>query len=204
MIHIRRYQSSDLPALYDICLRTAASGEDGTELYADDPRAVGNLYAAPYALHEPELVFLLEDDAGVCGYVLGTIDTAAFNAWLDSEWLPPLRRAHPWPEGDAAELTAAERLYRRFHQPDLEIPPLLAPYPAHLHIDLLPRAQGSGNGTRLMQRFLQELAERGSPGVHLGLGIRNERALGFYRKLGFQELFRAGEPAHSIWMGLPL
>jgi ribosomal protein S18 acetylase RimI-like enzyme len=199
---IRPFEGDDLQALYDICLRTAASGEDGTGLYADDPRAVGNLYAAPYAVREPELTFVLEDETGVCGYVLGAIDTAAFNAWLDTEWLPPLRRAHPWPEGEAASLTPSQRLYRRFHQPDLVIPAALEPYPAHLHIDLLPRAQGGGNGTRLMQHFLAELARRGSPGVHLGLGIRNERAFAFYRKLGFQELFRAGEPPHSIWMGL--
>lgn len=201
---VRRYEPADLAALYDICLRTTASGGDGTHLYLTDPRALGNFYAAPYPAFDPSLTFVLANDDGVAGYVLGTSDTDAYNRWLDRVWLPPLRAAHPDPAGDSSSLTPTERIYRRFHHPDLKLPAALQTFPAHLHINLLPRAQGGGNGTRLMQRFLTELGSRNCPGVYLGLGVRNDHAFRFYQRVGFKELFRVGEPAHSIWMGLKL
>lgn len=201
---IRRYEPADLPALYDICLRTAPSSSSDNHAYPADPCALGNIYAAPYPAFDPNLTFVLADDIGVAGYVLGVSDTAAFNHWLKRTWLPPLRAAHPDPAGETASLTPVERLYRRFHHPNLELPAALELFPAHLHINLLPRAQGGGNGRRLMHRFLRELRKRNSPGVHLGLGAHNERALHFYGRCGFKELFRVGEPAHSIWMGLNL
>lgn len=55
---IRAYHPSDLSALYRICLLTADSGGDGAHLY-DDPDLPGHLFAAPYAVHEPELCFVL-------------------------------------------------------------------------------------------------------------------------------------------------
>ncbi|MGK0618858.1 GNAT family N-acetyltransferase [Meiothermus cerbereus] len=61
-------------------------------------------------------------------------------------------------------------------------------YPAHLHIDLLPRAQGRGLGRRLMEVFLARLRELGVPGVHLGVGQRNAGALAFYQRMGFVRL----------------
>ena len=42
---IRPYAPGDLPALYDICLKTGDNGADGTHLYAD-PQILGEIYAA--------------------------------------------------------------------------------------------------------------------------------------------------------------
>ncbi len=203
--NIRPYRPSDLDSLYEICLRTAASGEDGSELYRHSPRAVGDHYAAPYAAHSPELCLVLEDGAGVCGYVLGVADTAVFEEWLEQHWFPLMRDRYTWPEGDPADFTAAERLIRRFFQPvPRESRLLLADYPAHLHIDLLPRAQGRGFGRGLMEEFLELLGGRGVGGVHLGLGLRNHRALAFYERLGFEVLEKRGDPPHSLLMGRSL
>ena len=65
-------------------------------------------------------------------------------------------------------------------------------YPAHLHIDLLPEAQGAGWGRALMEGLQDALRAGGSPGVHLGVSARNQRALGFYRHLGYEELASDG------------
>ena len=57
----------------------------------------------------------------------------------------------------------------------------------------------------MMTRMFEALAERGSPGVHLGLSARNDRAYAFYRKLGFKELTRDGDGLDAIvYMGLSL
>ena len=53
--------------LYEICLRTAASGEDGSELFRSAPESVGDLYAVPYAFAWVD--HRLDDGSGACGYV---------------------------------------------------------------------------------------------------------------------------------------
>jgi ribosomal protein S18 acetylase RimI-like enzyme len=76
-------------------------------------------------------------------------------------------------------------------------------FPSHLHIDLLPRVQRRGYGRRMLERLMDVLKRRGSPGAHLGLSARNARAFGFYRRLGFRELVRVGSGGDaSIYMGL--
>lgn len=195
---VRPYQPGDLEALYRICLETGDNGEDATALYRD-PKLLGELYAAPYAVREPELTFVLEDGGGVCGYILGAFDTRAFDGWLEHTWLPPLRAKYPQPTGDPEGWTRDERIMNEFYEDRSDNDDLLAEYPSHLHIDLLPRAQGQGNGQRLMETFLAALTDRGSPGVHLGTSPQNRRAERFYLKMGFVELKR-DEP-HHLTMG---
>ncbi len=137
----------------------------------------------------------------VCGYVLGALDTVAFHEAFVSRWLPELQKQVPDPQGEPEEWTPTERVYHRLHHPQLSVPDELELYPSHLHIDLLPHAQGRGQGRRLMETFLEALRRKGSPGVHLGVGERNVRAQGFYRRLGFREL---GRGPGSIYMGMRL
>jgi ribosomal protein S18 acetylase RimI-like enzyme len=67
-----------------------------------------------------------------------------------------------------------------------------------MHIDLLDRAQGRGVGRQMMERIMDTLRRRGSPGVHLGVSVRNDPALGFYRKIGFTELIRVGSSTDGV------
>ena len=195
---IRPYQPNDLNALYDICLKTGDTGEDATHLY-DDPRLLGHLYAAPYAVLEPDLTFALEDAEGVCGYILGAFDSKAFDERLELEWFPELRERYPRPAGNPETWTRDERIINEFYEYRSDSDNLLENYPSHLHIDLLLRAQGQGNGRALMETFLKTLKAKGSPGVYLGTSPQNRRAERFYIKMGFHELKRQ-EP-HTLVMG---
>jgi ribosomal protein S18 acetylase RimI-like enzyme len=181
---IRPYQSCDLDALYDVCVRTAADGDDLTDQIGD-PLLPGHVYAAPYGVLEPAMAFVVEDDDGVGGYVVGTLDTEAFAERCEAEWLPDLRARYPM--GTAA--TPADRRYialiHAFPRQDAAI---VADYPAHLHIDLLPRVQGLGLGRALIERFAAAATSDGSSGVHLGVSRTNERAVSFYRHVGFETL----------------
>ena len=67
---------------------------------------------------------------------------------------------------------------------------MVAGYPSHLHVDLLPDRQGEGWGRRLLETLFDALAATGSPGVHLGVAGANTQAIGFYRRMGFVELKR--------------
>ena len=183
-LHIRRYEPSDLDQLYEICLRTGAAGQDAAALVGD-PRLFGEVYAAPYGVLEPEHAVVLDDGRGrAIGYVLGALDTRAFEARCERDWWPALRERHPVGSGsnDLDELLIAI-----IHEPHLAGEEVTT-YPSHLHIDLLPEAQGRGWGRRLMTAMEELLASDGSPGVHLGTSLRNERAIGFYRRLGYEEL----------------
>jgi hypothetical protein len=93
---IRPYRPSDLDALYRVCLLTGDDGQDATSLYSD-PRLLGHFFAAPYGLFEPALAFVAEDTAGVGGYILGALDTQAFEDRLERTWWPGCAPAIPIP-----------------------------------------------------------------------------------------------------------
>ena len=191
---IRLYRPGDLPALNQICLRTGDSGEDASQLYRD-PDLLGSFFATPYAVLEPDLCFVLTRQDTPCGYMLGTRDTAAFYARCEREWFPDLRRRYPLPEAsDHSPDAQIIRLFHARHEGD----PELAGYPAHLHIDLLPEAQGQGCGRRLMDTFLARLRALRVPAVHLHVGKRNTRAIGFYERVGFHLI---EENRHSLALG---
>jgi len=189
-VRIRPYAPRDLDALYDICLRTGDNGRDATGVYAD-PRLLGEVYAAPYAAHDPSLVtVLVTDDDRVVGYVIGCRDTVAFEEWREREWWPPLRERYPLP--DPADTSRDARLVRQIHDrtPAPPRPWLVerATHPAHLHIDLLPEAQGTGWGRRMIEHLKGRLVDLGVPGLHLGVGGENHGAIAFYSRLGLEPL----------------
>ena len=181
---IRPYRPGDLDALYDVCVRTAADGDDLTQEMGD-PLLPGHLYSAPYGVLEPAMAFVVEDDDGVGGYVVGTLDTVAFTARCESEWLPDLRARYPMGSGATAVDRRYITLIHALPRPDAAI---VADYPAHLHIDLLPRVQGLGLGRALIERFAAAATAGGASGVHLGVSRTNERAVAFYRHVGFETL----------------
>lgn len=70
--------------------------------------------------------------------------------------------------------------------PDFAVPPALAAYPSHGHIDLLPQARRKGIGRRAMAFLEERLAARGSTGIHLEVMPENDDALRFYKAIGFE------------------
>jgi ribosomal protein S18 acetylase RimI-like enzyme len=186
---IRPVRPEDLDALYGICLRTGDAGQDATSLYAD-PRLLGDLFVAPYAVLEPERAFVVDDGSGTAqGYIVGAADSRAFEARCEAEWWPAARARHG--HRDDAEGIEAIML-AILQQPVPAHPKVVERYPSHLHIDLLPPFQSGGWGTRLMHTLFDALRAAGSPGVHLGVSEANTRAIGFYEHLGMVQLHADG------------
>jgi len=153
----------------------------------DDPRILGDVFAAPYALFEPSLAFVAEDEAGVGGYIVGALDSKAFEERLEADWWPALRDRYPAPPSELPpdQWTPDQGTARFIHDP-IKIPDELAEdYPSHLHINLVPRLQSQGLGRQLMNTLIRALREQGSVGVHFFVWPANQRAAGFYRHLGF-------------------
>lgn len=192
----RPYEDRDLDAIYDVCLKTGDAGADASELF-DDPKILGHVYAGPYVVLEPESAFVLEDDQGVCGYVLAALDSAPFYRRVRDEWLPRIRADYTQPQGNRNTWTRTEALVNHLFEPGE--PELFPDYPSHLHIDLLARAQGKELGRFMMDTLLDYIRKSGSPGVHLGMSVDNPRAYRFYIAYGFHELKRDDD---TIYMGL--
>ena len=182
------YRPSDLADLYDVCIRTGDGGQDATPSYAD-PSVLPAIFAGPYAVLEPELTFVVDDGTRVVGYILGTADTPVFVERFRTEWLPTVAARYP----EAADPTTPDqRMASLLHHPERMLRPEFADYPAHLHIDLLPEAQGAGHGRALMETFWKALREQGVPAVHLEMSASNTNARAFYDRLGFQVIPAAG------------
>lgn len=198
---LRPYRRSDDAGLAAVCLATADDGRDGTALYAD-PGLPGDVYAVPYVRFEPDLCLVVDDgtrEGRVSGYVLGTSDTAAFEDWASRAWWPRVRARYPV---DAqAPGSADARLAGLAGSPAVSPRTLTDRYPAHLHVDLLPHVQGQGLGRRLLEAFMATAAAAGASGVHLGVSTANDRAVGFYARLGFHLVERT---EGALLLGRPL
>jgi ribosomal protein S18 acetylase RimI-like enzyme len=193
---IRPFRAEDLDALYAICLATGDHGQDAAAHY-DDKRIVGEIYAAPYAVFEPDLAFVTEDDEGVGGYIVGTRDTRAFEALCEANWWPKLRLAHPHPRGTPPaawswDQQRALQIHRPFAIPDA----VVAAAPAHLHINLLPRLQGQGLGQAMLDTWLWAAGGK----AHLGCDVQNLRAQRFYDAYGFSRLPSEPSAPGTVWM----
>lgn len=199
MNEIRRARPADRDALYEICRRTADVGGDATPLY-DDPELIGHVWVGPYLACEPEHAFVaVAGDVPPVGYVVGALDSNAFEARLEHDWWPDLRRRYPTAHtgGSAADRAAIHLI----HHPPRADAAFVADFPSHLHIDLLPDGQGQGLGRQMLDHLLDALAADGSPGVQLGVARANERAVRFYETYGFTRL---AEREHAITFGTSL
>lgn len=251
---IRPFRPGDEPFLSAICCRTGKAGADATGMLSDDA-LWGDVWVLPYVARHPDLAWVVElreDFAGlptsgggdgdgaldastvgnkgdVVGYVVGTDDTAAFEAWFASEWWPARRgryvpsdgedhrerRIARDPQRERDIVTYADSKGRDPKAGDLasgsstitastaSTTDYATRFPAHLHVDLLPICQRRGLGPRLIALLLDELRAQGVPGLHLGASASNTAACKFYERIGFGETPpRKGEEGKSrvfVW-----
>lgn len=88
-----------------------------------------------------------------------------------------------------------------------------ARWPAHLHINVEPRARGTGAAEGLMTRWFEQLRETNSPGCHLQTLRENTRAVRFFERMGFVKMARlhwctasgttASDSTSRQWSGAP-
>lgn len=191
MVHVRRYEPSDLDTLREICVLTGHGGADARGSMTDTS-LLPDTFAEPYLVFDPSLAFVADDGGLAVGYILGTADTVAFTDWFRTTWLPKVASNHA---GRPAEVTDFESLILELmYNPSRMVHADLAPYPAHLHIDLLPDYQGQGLGRKLMDAFRGELASRGIEKFHLSMDPANVKARAFYDRLGFEPIHVSSDP----------
>ncbi|WP_062302604.1 GNAT family N-acetyltransferase [Demequina subtropica] len=178
---IRAATLEDRDAIARICLLTGAQGGDATGRFGDDT-VLADVYATPYLDGPGGFCLVWDEGEGAVGYVLGTSDTRAFQEWFVHEWWPTVAAGHPPRTAADAWLVPSAADPARMLIPELDA------YPAHLHIDLLPEAQGRGAGRALIEAACALLATRGAPGVHLVAERANGGAQAFYPRVGFEAI----------------
>lgn len=181
---IRPYRAGDLARLREICLLTGNVGGDATGLFSSD-ELLADVYLEPYVTFAPGWAWVIDEGDGPLGYVVAVSDTPAFVGWWRERWTPWFAERYVRPE---PPYSPEEELVLRGYLPGVLEVPEVDDYPSHLHIDLLPEAQGRGHGRTLIGTLRSQLAKAGVAGVTASLDPANTAARGFYERLGFAEL----------------
>jgi len=199
---LRACRFDDRDALYAICLATGDAGNDAAPLY-QDPNLIGHMYVGPYIALAPDLCFVAEDDHGIAGYVCGVANTRAFETQMEKVWWPDLRLRYPDSAAHRDRQTLDQRRCHMIHHPPRTPDDVMRSYPAHLHMNVLPRAQARGLGTRLLDHWIIAARQQGVTAAHIGTGAANPRAMAFWQSRGFVPLLETSETGTSgtIWHG---
>lgn len=187
LMTVRLFREDDRAALRDLFVR-AGEGSPTASLWGhvDSEAAV---YLDPYLDREPESFFVAENDGVLVGYLAGCVDTAAFPG--ESELMEKAIKEHRlmFRAGPAAffarsMLDVAWAAVRR--QPTAGVLQDER-WPAHLHINVVPEARGTGVAAELMRQWQERLRGLGSLGCFLQTLVENTRAVRFFRRMGFVE-----------------
>ncbi len=195
--YIRPASIKDEKAVIEICHATFYWGNN-----FPDPLLVGLRWAAGYIRHSPEYCFIAEDSRNEpTGYLLCAPDTLKYQKYYNEniageirERLSLLRQNQPLLYSRFSDSFAPRTPH--YSRPALQN--ICTDYPAHLHINLLPKARGTGTGGALMTQLFSLLDKSGCPGLHLLTGRQNTRAAGFYRRMGFSLLHQFSKNSETV------
>jgi len=180
-VTIRRASIEDLDALRRVCILTGDNGTDATGRWSKDA-LLPDVYLEPYLRYPDGWGWVVDEGRGPVGYIVAVADTAAFVDWWRCSWIKEFVDRH----GREAQRAQERWLFEAATRPEMMLTgDSWEHFPAHLHIDLLPEAQGRGLGRELLRTLGQELERAGVPGVHLRVGEANVDAAAFYRRLRF-------------------
>ena len=185
-MHIREMEMRDIPAAERICLLTASANLRKDAAARENTLLLYNRYYTRACLADC-FVAVNEADEAV-GYILCAPDYKTYCESFRKNECKDIRKL------------GFLRGVRAYFEPKLQ-KKYAKRYPAHLHIDLLPEAQGQGMGTALMDALKSHLRAENVSGVFLCVGRDNKKALRFYKKQGFQVLNIVGG---AVLMGCAL
>ncbi|XP_077598414.1 protein O-GlcNAcase [Stigmatopora nigra] len=187
LYNIRPYHSKDKVELYrmvrQLHLRSHCAKESGTS----HPDIVGDRCLGPCLALCPEYSFILEDELGVCGCILGIMDVRSFAKRCQSSWLPAMRDKYQ-PNGGHSN---TQDLIKLMEEDQGEYPDsLLYHFPSQLRLDTLPELVDVSVSRTLLVSLLVALKANGSQGVFCEVQPTDRQRLEFLSKLGFLEILR--------------
>jgi GNAT superfamily N-acetyltransferase len=183
---IRTYTPADHDALVDLFAEAGADSPTG-QLWRHLP-SERFVYLDPYVEHHPDTLFLAEVDGDLVGYLTGCPDSAALPGEDERLTQAIVRhkvmlrpRSMPFFARSLLDIARAKLRGQETSSGEVRDPR----WPAHLHINLVPAARGTGTAQELMHAWQDWLTDAGSPGCYLQTLVENTRAARFFEKCGF-------------------
>ncbi|KAF4791283.1 protein O-GlcNAcase-like protein [Turdus rufiventris] len=182
----------DKGELYRMCRESLDCDPKVAEILVAHPDLLGDRLLGSFLSLSPEYTFVLEDEAGPCGYAAGALHAEGFLQQRDSSWLPAIRHKYP-PDlgtgGPALGQDALEEAVLFFHTEPLAVPqPVLRRFPSLVQLGTAPRVLDVGASRSLALCLLSALRANGSRGVFCQVSDADRQQLSFYSKLGFVAL----------------
>ena len=185
MTDIRTFNEADRAGLRELFGR-AGEGAPSASLWGHEESEAA-VYLDPYMDLEPDSLFVAVADGAMVGYLAGCFDGFAFPS--ESERVEEAIRKHRLilqPRAAAFfARAAADAAWAAIRRESTAADFDDARWPSHLHINVAPKARGTGAADRLMNRWFDRLGEAGSPGCHLQTLAENDRAVRFFERVGF-------------------
>jgi ribosomal protein S18 acetylase RimI-like enzyme len=189
-IEIRKFVKADKKAIQDIAYLTGYMGESAEQFWPHK-QSFAEIWTSYYIDHEPDSLYVAIKDNSVVGYLTGCLNTALSPKSEDIFQSAIMKYGLLFRPGTASFLWRAMLdaiMDKRSAKSDF----IDERWPAHLHINLIPLARGTGLGAALMQSWLEQLRQARSPGCRLSTLVENTRAVSFFEKMGFK---KDGEPS---------
>ena len=198
----RLFAPRDEPQVRAICFETALHGEPMRSVF-DDERLVSEALVGYYIRHEPESLFVAEEDGIVVGYLTACADTRSFERSFAFGEAPRLLlrfllrghflRRRTW------QLLCAMLRYGRALQGFKRT--VSDDYPDHLHLNLRASSRGKGIGSELLRRYLECARRRGIRGICVS--TQGEEGMRFFARAGFEVLASFQLPSLATGSAMP-
>ncbi|XP_021799300.1 protein O-GlcNAcase isoform X2 [Papio anubis] len=174
---IRPYFPKDEASVYKICREMY---DDGVGLpFQSQPDLIGDKLVGGLLSLSLDYCFVLEDEDGICGYALGTVDVTPFIKKCKISWIPFMQEKYTKPNGDK-ELSEAE-------------------------MDIHKKVTDPSVAKSMMACLLSSLKANGSRGAFCEVRPDDKRILEFYSKLGCFEIAKMeGFPKDVVILGRSL
>uniref|UniRef100_A0A667YDS5 O-GlcNAcase n=1 Tax=Myripristis murdjan TaxID=586833 RepID=A0A667YDS5_9TELE len=202
---IRPYFPKDEAAVYKICKEMYSEGMEGVPFPDQDPDLIGDRLVGGFLSLSPDYGFVLEDEEGICGYALGTVDVKPFIKKCKLSWIPFMQEKYHKPDCQK-DLSEAEKMMLSFHEEEEGLPEsFLSNFPSLIKVDIHAKVTDPSVAKSMMGCLLSSLKANGSHGAFCEVRQTDKRMLDFYSKLGCFEVAKMeGFPKDVIIMGRSL
>uniref|UniRef100_A0A8C8K545 Protein O-GlcNAcase n=1 Tax=Oncorhynchus tshawytscha TaxID=74940 RepID=A0A8C8K545_ONCTS len=202
---IRPYYAKDEHAVYKICREMYSEGVEELPFSGEEPDLIGDRLVGGFLNLSPDYGFVLEDEEGICGYALGTVDVKPFVKKCKMSWIPSMQEKYNKPDCQK-DLSEAEKMMLSFHEEEEGLPEsFLSNFPSLIKVDIHAKVTDPSVAKSMMGCLLSSLKANGSIGAFCEVRQADKRMMDFYSKLGCFEVAKMeGFPKDIIIMGRSL
>ncbi|XP_015233147.1 PREDICTED: protein O-GlcNAcase isoform X1 [Cyprinodon variegatus] len=202
---IRPYYPKDEAAVYKICKEMYCEGMEDEPFAEEESDLIGDRLVGGLLTVSSDYGFVLEDDEGICGYALGTVDVKPFIKKCKLSWIPFMQEKYHKPDCEK-DLSEAEKMILSFHEEEEGLPDsFLSNFPSLIKVDIHAKVTDPSVAKSMMGCLLSSLKANGSHGAFCKVRQTDKRMMEFYSKLGCFEVAKMdGFPKDIIIMGRSL